>query len=327
MGTSLLRFVLRATRPEVASHRDLYAAAMDMSAFADEHGFGGITLSEHHCVDDGFLPSPLVFAGAVGGRTRRVAIHVCALLAPLHDPIRLAEDLAVLDLATGGRVSTYAGLGYRPIEYQALGRDFSRRGPLLDNVLETLLKAWTGEPFRYRGAEIRVTPKPLTKPHPALIVAGSTPAAARRAARFGLPFGPPLSDPALNQLYLDECRRLAVVQPRVIDPGEPFMLFVSEDPARSWKEIGPHWLHDAHSYGSWQRDDQRSYQHSRARDVDELRAEGKYVIWTPEQCLAHAAERGGAAAFNHFPLGGGIPPALGWQSLRLFADRVLPFLR
>ena len=107
-----------------------------MAKWADHHGFSTLVVSEHHCVDDGFLPSPPVLAGALASCTESVGISVSALLAPLHDPIRLAEDVAVLDLVSGGRVTIVAGLGYRPVEYAALGKRFDRRGRLLEECLE-----------------------------------------------------------------------------------------------------------------------------------------------------------------------------------------------
>lgn len=326
MAISVIRFDMRAPAFSPASARDLYAAALDMAAFADERGFQIATLSEHHGTDDGYLPSPLVLAGAIAGRTRRLTLNFAALLVPLYDPVKLAEDLAVLDLASGGRILVVAGLGYRPEEYAALGRDFGRRGKLLDESLEVLLKAWTGEPFEYRGRRVRVTPRPHTKPHPALLVGGSTPAAARRAARFGLPFAPPLTDPDLEAVYRAECERLGVTGGYVLSPGEPATTFVAKDPERAWQELGPHLLHDAVSYASWQRPEQRSYQHSRATTVEALRAEGKYRILTPDECVAQARQQGPLATFVHAPLCGGVPPELGWQSLTLYADEVLPRL-
>lgn len=309
-----------------ASRTELYAAALDMCAWADDAGFRAAVLSEHHCVEDGFLSSPLTLAGMIVGRTKKLDVAVSALLAPLYDPVRLAEDLATLDIASGGRVSITAGLGYRPVEYEALGIDFSRRGKLLDECLDVLLKAWSGEPFEYRGSMIRVTPVPVSQPHPALSVGGSTPAAARRAARFGLPFAPPLHTPELNELYLSECKRLGVAYPYVVDPGEPVMTWISHDPDKTWADIGPYVVYEAKSYASWQRDDQRSFQHSKASTVDEIRAEGKYRVMTPEEAIAWANKIGPDATFHHFPLGGGIPPQIAWKSLELYADQVLPHL-
>jgi alkanesulfonate monooxygenase SsuD/methylene tetrahydromethanopterin reductase-like flavin-dependent oxidoreductase (luciferase family) len=325
MPISVIRFDQRAPAFSPATPRELYAAALDMVAFADEQGFQIATLSEHHGVEDGYLPSPLPLAGALIGRTRRITVNFAALLVPLYDPVKLAEDLAVLDLASGGRILVVAGIGYRPEEYEALGRDWSRRGKLLDEGLEVLLRAWTGEPFEYQGRRVRVTPTPFTRPHPPLFVGGSTPVAARRAARFGLPFAPPLHDPELAALYQRECERLGT-KGFVLSPGEPATTFVARDPERAWRELGPHLLHDAVSYAAWQRPEQRSYQHSRATSVEALRAEGKYRILTPDQCLEVARREGPLCTFVHAPLCGGAPPALGWESLRLYASEVLPRL-
>lgn len=326
MPISVIRFDQRAPAFSPATPRDLYAAALEMAGFADEQGFQIASLSEHHGVDDGYLPSPLALAGALLGRTRRLTVSFSALLVPLYDPVKLAEDLAVLDLASGGRILVVAGIGYRPEEYEALGRDWSRRGKLLDESLEVLLRAWSGEPFEYQGRRVRVTPAPYTKPHPRLLVGGSTPAAARRAARFGLPFAPPLHDPALAALYESECRRHGVRGGFVLSPGEPATTFVAKDPERAWEALGEHLLYDAVSYAAWQRPEQRSYQHSRAASVEALRAEGKYRVWTPEQCVEAARRGGPLCTFVHAPLCGGAPPELGWESLRLYASEVLPRL-
>ena len=218
MAISVIRFDLRAPAFSPASRRELFDAALEMAGFADERGFQVATLSEHHGVEDGYLPSPLVMAGVLAGRTRRIGLNVSALLVPLYEPVKLAEDLVVLDWASRGRLMVVAGLGYRPEEYAALGRDFGKRGKLLDEALDVLLRAWRGEAFEYRGAVVRVTPEPFTKPHPTVFVGGSTPAAAKRAARFGLPFAPPLHDPALASLYETECARLGVKGGFVLSP-------------------------------------------------------------------------------------------------------------
>src|SRR5690625_7336572 len=99
---STLRVGLRAAEFGTPSE-ELFAAALEMSEFADEHGFASINLSEHHGSSDGYNPSPIVLGGAIAARTRRVRISLGALIVPLHDPLRIAEDLAVLDLIRRGR--------------------------------------------------------------------------------------------------------------------------------------------------------------------------------------------------------------------------------
>lgn len=324
MASSLIRFDFRTPSFGKVSADTLYRESIEMAAWADAQGFETIVLSEHHCVEQGYLSSPLVMSGVLAGRTQNARIMTIALLAPLYHPVRLAEDLAVLDVASGGRVTVVAGLGYRPAEYRALGIDFHRRGRLFDECLEVLFQAWTGEPFKYRGESVSVSPLPISLPSKLIEVAGSSAPAARRAARFGLRFCPPLHDPELNAMYVAECHRLGVEALSVNDPGEPWMLFVSEDPERSWAEVGPYLLHDATSYASWQTQDQRSYQHSNAITVEMLRESEIYRILTPEECIAYGREAGDDASFRHFPLGGGTPPEWGWKSLELFANKVLP---
>ena len=142
MAISSIRFDMRAPEFGEASRGELYSAALEMCAWADEKGFLTVALSEHHGVEDGFMSSPLTMAGMVVGRTRKVLVSISALLVPLYDPLRLAEDLATLDLGSGGRVAVTAGLGYRPSEYAALDKEFSERGKIMDECLEVLLKAW-----------------------------------------------------------------------------------------------------------------------------------------------------------------------------------------
>ncbi|MCC7077005.1 MAG: LLM class flavin-dependent oxidoreductase [Acidimicrobiia bacterium] len=325
MALSLLRLDMRA--PETgAPPRDLYAAALDMAEFADEVGFTDIVLSEHHQTEDGFLPAPLVMAAGVAARTSRIRINVGALLVPLHDPIRLAEQLAVLDLVSGGRVSVTAGLGYRREEYDAAGLDWSRRGAIFDECLEVILNAWTGEAFEYQGRSVRVLPRPGTQPHPIMMIGGSTQAAVRRAIRFGLPLAPAVDDPELVATYKQLAAENGVEGGFVVRPGKSVMVNVSDDPAASWREYGPYFLHDARTYASWQTPDIRSHVMSHATTVEELQEEGRYRILTPAECLEYAAEEGRWAAFIHFPLVGGAPPELGWRSLRLYAEEALPHL-
>lgn len=327
MALAVIRFDLRAPGMEPKEAAALYAASLDMAAWADEKGFDMAVLSEHHGSEDGYLPSPLVFAGAIAGRTTRIPMNVAALLVPLHDPIRLAEDLAVLDLVSGGRISIVAGLGYRPIEYEMFDRQWSERGRRLDDCLEVMVKAWTGEPFEHNGATIRVTPRPLQQPHPMVFIGGSGPKAATRAARFGFGFFPPVGDESLVELYYAECERLGKPPGFVALPKGPGSVFVSDDPDRSWAEVGPYLLHDAVTYRSWQQPGQRSHVKAEATTVEELRAEGVYQILTPDECLALVAELGPMGAFTHHPLCGGTPPDLAWPSLELFADAVLPRIR
>ncbi|MEU7259319.1 LLM class flavin-dependent oxidoreductase [Streptomyces rimosus] len=326
MPVTVLRFNLADPSPTPASLAARYRAAVEMAVFADERGLTTVQTEEHHATDNGWMPAPLAFAGAVLGATRRITVTVSALITPLHDPLRLAEEIAVLDLLSEGRLVTVAGIGYRPEEYAAHGRDWQWRGKLQDEVLETLLAAWTGEPFRYRGRTVRITPRPYTQPHPLLLVGGASRAAARRAARLGLPLFPSAHLPELEAYY--HARRAAYgTEGWVLQPAErTCLLHVSEDPDRAWALYGAHLLHEARTYASWQAAGARSAVRSTAGDAEALRREGIYRIVTPEECVRLAAEAGPSGSLILHPLCGGMPVDEGWRSVHLFAERVIPRL-
>lgn len=324
MALSIARFNMVDPDGTPAAFAERYRALLEMATFLDEAGFFGISLEEHHGADNAWSPTPILNAGMILARTKRLTVTLSALLLPLHDPIRVAEEIAVVDLVSGGRLITIAGLGYRPSEYHLLSKDWDGRGALMDDGLATLLAAWTGEPFEYRGEMVRVTPAPLSQPHPMLLVGGSSKAAARRAARLGLPMMLPKAMPELSSFYDEERARHGTEGFAMMPPPDTAMLFVAEDPDRVWDEFGHHFLHEAATYRSWQTAGIHSAVRSEAATVAALRAEGIYQVLTPDECVAVAAAKGPAAAFTHHPLCGGMPIDQGWTSLQLFVDQVLP---
>ena len=202
------------------------------------------------------------------------------------------------------------------------GVDRSRRGRLLDEYVDVLRKAWTGEPFEWRGRTVRVTPRPPSEPM--LLIGGSTAGAARRAARLRAGFFPAIGDPALVEVYDRECSSAGFTGGFASLPGGPGFVHVSEDPERDWARIGPHALYDAQTYAAWQTPGQRSAMHVDAKSIDDLRRSGVYQVVTPEECVALARETGRLVLH---PLMGGMPPALGWEGLELFGNKVRPRLR
>ncbi len=301
-----------------------YRAALEMASFAEQQGFSVVSVEEHHVAENGWLPSPLTLAAAIIGRTETIAVNCTALLITLYDPIRLAEDIAVLDLMSGGRFSFVAGLGYRPEEYAALDKDWDERGRRMDHVLETLLLAWRGEPFEHNGQTIRVTPRPLSKPHPPFAIGGMSKAAARRAARFGLPFYPPMEMPELGALYRSELERLGKKGVVMYPAEENSMLFIDEDPERAWQELAPYFLREATEYAAWKRDGVPRPGEQAVSDLDALRRQKRYEILTPEQCVERILANGASFTPCLHPLCGGIPIERAWQGLELYAKQVLP---
>jgi len=309
------------TDPNEMSAR--YRAGIELSLFVDRHGFDGVTLEEHHSTGVGWSPTPLLNAAAILAVTDKVAVSITALLLPLYDPVRVAEDLAVLDLMSKGRISITTGLGYRREEYVAVGKNWKRRGKILDNALDLMMRAWTGEPFDYLGTKIQVTPMSYTRPHPTVFIGGSSPAAARRAARLGLPLQLPLRNPDVEDLYRSECDRLGVAG-FCIAPDNVAMVHVVDDPDRAWAQLGQHFMVEAKIYSSWQPSGQMSAVHSHATTIDELRSEGIYQFLTPDEAVQRATSTGMLVIH---PLVGGMPIDEAWASVGLVADRVMPALR
>ena len=316
--------------PEFASttHARQYATALDMAAWADRLGFDAVILSEHHGAPDGYLPAPLTLAAAILGRTPRIAVNISAMLVPLHDPVRLAEQLAVIDLCGPGRLSVVAGLGYRSVEFEMAAVDRTQRGRLLEEAVGVLQQAWTGEPFTWRGRDIVVTPKPATPGGPLVMIGGSTEIAARRAARLRCGFSPAVGDPHLVEVYSQESAALGFETGFCALPSGPGFVYVADDPDAAWETIGPFALFDAQTYESWQEGPQRSAVDVKgARTWHDVRASGVYQILTPDECVALAQDAAGPGMVLLHPLMGGLPPELGWESLELFEREVLPRVR
>ncbi len=299
-----------------------YQAALDMAEFADRRGFTAISGEEHHLAATSWLPSPLILAAAVAGRTRSARVSINALIVPLYHPVRLAEDIAVLDNVTRGRFSFVAGMGYRPEEYHAAGKDWSRRAALMDRCLAVLLKAWSEEPFEYEGALINVTPKPHTRPHPIVFVGGMSAAAARRAARFGLPFSPPMAMPDVEAAYEQELRNHGTTGFVYRPENGSTVTLLHADPDEAWCLYGDFILNEAAEYSAWKRAGVPRPNETAAASIADLRRLDNVEILTPEQLIDQI--RGGRKEVVMNPLIGGLPIDAGWSSLHLLADKVLP---
>jgi alkanesulfonate monooxygenase SsuD/methylene tetrahydromethanopterin reductase-like flavin-dependent oxidoreductase (luciferase family) len=167
---------------DVRTDADLYREAVERSVTAERAGFDSVWVSEHHFLDDGYMPSLLVTASAIAQATERVEIGTGVLLAPLHDPLRLAEDAATVDLISGGRLILGLGAGWRPEEFDVFGVDQRERAARMRETVKVLRGAWGPGTFDYDGHRVNVTPKPA---HPIPIwLGGFSEPAIRRAGRI-----------------------------------------------------------------------------------------------------------------------------------------------
>jgi alkanesulfonate monooxygenase SsuD/methylene tetrahydromethanopterin reductase-like flavin-dependent oxidoreductase (luciferase family) len=320
-----MRFDLRVPPFANTTYAAQHQAALDMAQWAESLGASTVVLSEHHADPAGFTSAPFTVAAAVLARTTRIEVAVSAALVPLHDPVRLAEQMATIDCLAPGRLSAVLGAGYRKVEFEMAGVDRAQRGKLVEECYRVCRAAWTGQPFEYRGRTVLVTPTPGTPGGPHLAIGGKTEVAARRAARLDAPFSPATADPALAEVYRAECRRLGF-EPRLegmgVKPMGPGFVMISNDPVKTWELIAPAALYDAETYASWQDDTARSdWVVPDLQSVDDLRDSGRYLVLTPAECI-ELVQRDGGIRFH--PLMGGIEPALAWESLHLFETAVLP---
>lgn len=305
--------------------QELYGRSLEQATYVDTHGFDVIMLSEHHATEDGYLPSPIPVAAAMAARTRHIPITIAALLVNLYEPLRLAEDLAILDHLSRGRVNLTFGLGYRREEYDQFDRDWSGRGAAIEAAITTLRRAWTGQPFTHNGRTVQVLPTPYSDPHPLIFYGGGSRAAARRAARLGLHFQPQLHDPELIELYRAECVKAGRDPGIVVAPSPgPAYIFCASDPEHFWAHYGEYLLADARAYAAWL-DGGESFVADNSTTVDELKQAGQYLVLTPQELISRLSEGEFSLVVSH-PACGGLPPEPSWESLQLIADDVMPAL-
>ena len=220
---------------------DVYAATIEQAVLADELGFDHVWFTEHHFLEDGYLPAFQPLAGAIAARTKQIRISNDIALLPLYHPIRLAEELAVLDQISNGRMEFGIGMGYVPKEFDAFGVPLRNRVSMTDEAIEILRLAWGEGPFsfigkRYNLSNIDVHPKPVQPGGPPLWIAAMKEPGALRAARFGtnlLPQG-------RREEVLDPWRD--AVNAKGEDPDDYRVgiirsVYVTEDRERDWPKI------------------------------------------------------------------------------------------
>ncbi|MEP9363093.1 LLM class flavin-dependent oxidoreductase [Nocardioides sp. CN2-186] len=313
-----VRYDFRAPGADAATRQEIFGRAVEQAAYVDQHGQDALMVSEHHAADDGYLPSPLLVASAFAAVTSRIPISVSALLVNLYEPVRLAEDIAVLDHLSKGRVSYTFGLGYRPVEYELYARSWPTRGAEVEARIGQVLDAW---------ADGTVTPAPYSQPHPFLFYGGGSPAAAKRAGRLGLNFQPQHASPELKEIYDETCRAAGREPGFVMQApgGGPANVFCAERPDEFWERYGHHLLADAIAYQEWH-GEAGSYVVDHSRTVEEMQAAGVYVVHTADD-LVDLCRSGEVRLVTSHPACGGLPADPSWESLRLVCETVLPAVR
>jgi len=319
-------------------HKDLYAEMLTEIETADQMGFDSAWLTEHHFLEDGYCPSILLTAAAIAARTKKIRIGTGVLLIPLHDPIRVAEDAAVVDLISNGRLILGLGLGYRSEEYDGFGRELKERKGRIEESLEIFSKAWTGGAFSMEGKYYKVnnhsiTPKPVQQPIPIWIGAFSEPAI-KRAARIGAPLFVPAIGviPIIKYLFDMHSNFLKEFGRNPDDFEKPLVreMYISNKNADdTWEDIKEHVTYTAKGYASWGSmvDTEGNLLCDPTDPILYDIARKQSIIGTPGECIEQIKEYQDNLPVDNmicrfkFP---GISHDEAMRSMKLFVEKVLP---
>ena len=176
--------------PDMLPSKEVYARAVEQAEAAEDLGFDSVWLAEHHFSSYGYCPYPLLLAVKIGERTKRVRVGTAVVVLPLHHPLQLAEEIAMTDVLTDGRLDIGIGRGYQPYEFVRVGLDISNNTEMYDESVEVLEKALRGESFTYEGRfynfpETTIFPVPIQQPRPPFWVASQQPSSVEDSVRRG----------------------------------------------------------------------------------------------------------------------------------------------
>jgi alkanesulfonate monooxygenase SsuD/methylene tetrahydromethanopterin reductase-like flavin-dependent oxidoreductase (luciferase family) len=298
--------------------------------FIERAGFHSIWLTEHHFVDDGYLAPIMPMLAAIAARTTRLTLGTYVLLAPLYHPLRLAEDAAMIDVLSNGRLRLGIGMGYRDEEFDALGVSKKTRYSRTLETIEILKHAWSGETFSFAGKhfnfkDVRVIPRPVSKPYPELLWGGMTTKAIERAAELDLGFACNLGRHQF-EIYRKAMRergkdpsRYSIVNSRIV--------YIAEDEEKAWNDIEQAAMYQAALYGKWL-SAANPGQNWIQPNAKQLRSGA--ILGNPETVRAKLAEVIETASPTELIINmqlPGLAPSKAMRSLERFTNEVLPKLR
>lgn len=321
-----LRYDFRSP-PFGRSSAELARAAIEQVEWADKRGFHRVELTEHHGTPDNVNPSPLIMAAAMASRTSNIRFQPSAVILPLHDPVRIAEDCIMVDIISNGRLDVTLGLGYMPAEFEMFGISLKDRARIMDSKLDALGRALRGESFEYEGRKIRVTPRPVQDGGPTLFIGGGVLAAAHRAAKFGGGYYPMTYRDDYVAEYRRACAELGKAPGRVMNGNGITVIHIAQDPEQAWAKLAPYALYETNSYATNAASAGQILHQQQADSTEALRVSGNYLVLTPDEGLAYCREQrdlGRHIVIN--PLICGIDPEFSWESLELIASRIIPQL-
>ena len=301
---------------------ELYRSHLDLCVDSEALGYDNIWLTEHHFVDDGYSPSLMPIAGALAGRTKNIRIGSFLILLPMHNPVRVAEDTATLDLISNGRFDLGVGLGYRPVEFSAQGISPGERGARLTEGVQIVQRLLRGESVTTDGrfsqlTDVQISPPALQQPHPPIWLGALAPKAIERAARLGFHYqsvGPSELNAIYDEALVKHGRRPEDFQP-LHYMTEQYLRWFAEAADRSGSDAAENTLPSV--------DDMIRTQH-----FDFLGEDA--IVGTPKDAVEMIAEYRTRGRMTHFVCyfpTSGMPVHQIRDGMTLFAKEVIPHFR
>lgn len=314
-----------------------YRDILDLVRLVEESGLDSAWVSEHHFSEDGYLPSLLVMLGAFAAVTERIELGTGVVLAPFHDPIRMAEDIAVVDQLSGGRVVPGFGIAWREEEFREFNIDISERVGRTRELVEILRRAWTEERFSFHGKhfdydDVMVTPKPARTPP--IFVGGFVDDAVKRAGRIGDGYISSRADPErVKQAFAMAAEQHEKAGRGPLKVALLHNAFVTEDPGRDWPMVRDGIGHQLGTYSGWRAGSDVPGKKLEVRPPAEDDIRRTTAFGTPEQVVEllqpvveafTGYEEGHLILRLHYP---GMDKEPAADAIRLLATQVAPELR
>jgi alkanesulfonate monooxygenase SsuD/methylene tetrahydromethanopterin reductase-like flavin-dependent oxidoreductase (luciferase family) len=314
---------------------DVYAETLEFIAWTEGVGFSGAWVPEHHAASDGYMPSPLVALGAIAARTKSIKLGSAVALAPLYHPVRFAEECAVLDVLSNGRLEMAVAIGYRRREAEGYGVDFSSRGRRTDEFLEIVTKLWAGETVSYRGKHYTVqnasiVPAAVHGRIP-LYLGGFSDRALERTAKYGDGYFGNLD---MVDQYLEKVRACGKDPARAAIRIQGLFVVVAQDPERAMHELAPYFHHVNNAYGQWLNEDRASTGFGdnallTPMTLADFKRSGILQILTPSEAIDMFKAMLAKSPVEHFMmmLPPGLPASKFVPYAETFAKEVIPAFR
>jgi probable F420-dependent oxidoreductase len=314
---------------------DYYRQALDEVTRAEELGFDSVWMEEHHAVTNHYWPSPLPVLAGFATRTSRLLLGTDIVVAAFHHPVRLAEDVAMLDVMSNGRFVLGIAIGYKPDEFALYGVELEKRGARFEEQLAIMKGLWTQERVQFKGAyyelQGRLEPKPVQKPHPPLWIGGWGDITLRRAANLADNWIP---GPTADLMRLLNGKKQFLEQRQAAGLPAPIEWPLTRDVIIADTDAEARALAEEHIMVAYRREYAGGWRHpfidaSIATDLDKL-MEDRFIIGGPEQCVRRLRRFVEQYGLTHlicrmfFP---GMPHARIMRGLELLAREVVPAFR